>query len=115
MLASGARKLAVQVDEGGDPQADRMAQRKQGTVETLIPDYIKDRKNGPHGKAWKQHTERLLLNHVQPHWGKSSTGRTCRDSDMQSVLRKYDGKPAMQNAVRNAASGFLRGRRASRS
>ncbi|GAB9246843.1 tyrosine-type recombinase/integrase [Bradyrhizobium diazoefficiens] len=99
------RKLVVQVDEGGDPQADRMAQRKQGTVEELIPDYVKDRKNGPHGKAWKQ-TERLLLNHVQPSWGKLRPGE-IRDNDMQSLLRRYAGKPAMQNAVRNAASAFL--------
>jgi integrase len=99
------RKLIVQVDDGGDPQADRMAQRKQGTVEELIPDYVMDRKNGPHGKAWKQ-TERLLLNHVQPSWGKLRPGEV-RDSDMQSLLRKYAGKPAMQNAVHNAASAFL--------
>ncbi|WP_316228595.1 MULTISPECIES: integrase family protein [unclassified Bradyrhizobium] len=99
------RKLVVQVDEGGDPQADRMAQRKQGTVEELIPDYVEDRKNGPHGKAWKQ-TERLLLNHVQPHWGKLRPGE-IRDADMQSLLRRHAGKPAMQNAVRNAASAFL--------
>lgn len=67
------RKLVVQVDDGGDPQADRMAQRKEGTVEELIPDYVKDRKNGPQGKAWKQ-TERLLVNHVQPSWGKLRPG-----------------------------------------
>jgi hypothetical protein len=99
------RKFMVQVDDGGDPQADRMAQRKQGTVEDLIPDYVNDRKNGPHGKAWKQ-TERLLVNHVQPTWGKLRPGE-IRDTDMQSLLRKYAGKPAMQNAVRNAATAFL--------
>ncbi|MGY4503740.1 integrase [Bradyrhizobium sp. GM24.11] len=101
------RKLIVQVDDGGDPQADRTAQRKQGTVEELIPDYVKDRRSGPQGKAWKQ-TDRLLVNHVQPSWGKLRPGE-IKEQDMQSLLRKYAGKPAMQNAVRNAASAWTKG------
>jgi hypothetical protein len=58
-----------------------MAQRKKGSVEELIPDYLNDRKNLPHGKAWKR-TERLLLNHVQPSWAKLRPAE-IRDADMQ--------------------------------
>jgi integrase len=108
-----AREILIEVSRGGDPQADRAALRKKGTIEELVPDYVADRKQGKTskrgrrtgGKSWQQ-TERLLRLHVVPRWGKLRPGEVA-ESDVESLLRAYDGKAGMQNAIRAAASGFF--------
>lgn len=108
-----AREVLVEVDKGGDPQADRAALRKRGTIDELVPAYVADRKVGrahkrgrrTGGKSWK-HVERLLRLHICPVWGKLRPAEVL-DSDVEALLRKYAGKPGMQNAVRAAASSFF--------
>src|SRR5579862_1075738 len=63
-----AREVLHQVDGGKDPQAERKAQRLEGTFEELATRYVElhaKKKN----RSWEQ-ADALVRRHALPKWGK---------------------------------------------
>lgn len=105
-LAS-ARKLAgrvmYQVAEGGDPIAERRAERGTGTFEELAARYVSEyakRKN----RSWKQSDDNVRR-YLLPRWGKMSATEITR-ADVKAMMRSVD-KPSAANQTLKAASAIF--------
>jgi integrase len=102
-----ARKLAsrvmFKVAEGGDPAAERKAERGRGTFEELATRYIEEfaqRKN----KSWKQ-ADALVRKNVLPRWAKMQAADISR-ADVKAIIRKIDA-PIVANQTLAAASAIF--------
>jgi integrase len=99
-----AGKAAVQVAEGIDPQAERMAERGAGTLEELAMRYRTEfacKRN----KSWRQPAA-LIDRYILPTWGKLRASDIKR-ADVAGVLARLDETPALANQVLAAASAIF--------
>jgi integrase len=102
-----ARELAAEamlaVARGGDPAADKKAQRSQGTFEELAARYLEEHAK-KHNKSWPQ-ADRLVRKHLLPFWGKLQAASITR-SDVKSVLSRIP-HAVLSNQVQAAASAIF--------
>ena len=93
----------VQVAEGGDPYADRLALRGRGSFEQVAARYVTEyasRKN----KSWRQ-AETLVTRYLLPRWAKLDVG-SIRRADVKSAIAAITG-PVLANQVLAAASAIF--------
>jgi integrase len=102
-----ARQLAAEtmlaVARGGDPAADKKAQRSQGTFEELAARYVAEyamKRN----KSWKQ-ADRLVRMELIPVWGKLQVAAITR-TDVKSLMARIT-KPVLANQAIAAASAIF--------
>jgi integrase len=95
-----ARKVLLQVADGIDVQADRMAQRDAGTFEELATRYV-DEYAKKRNKSWRQ-GKRLIDRYVLPRWGRLSAAEITR-SDARRLFASIEA-PVLANQVLRAAS-----------
>ena len=102
-----ARKLAgrimFKVAEGGDPCAERKAQRSKGTFEELAARYVEEhakRRN----RSWKQ-ADALVRRHLMPRWGKLQVASITR-SDVKAAMTSITA-PVVANQTLAAASAVF--------
>jgi integrase len=79
-----ARKIMNQVADGKDPQAERKAQRLEGTFEELARRYVEECAKGKN-KSWEQ-ADALVRRHALPKWGKLQVATITRD-DVKALMR----------------------------
>jgi integrase len=100
---------AAEVAQDRDPQADRIAKRGEGTFSELYAGtdgtggYLKSAK--AKNKSWKQ-ADRLVRGNLLPVWKRLQPTEIAR-ADVRRLLRRFDDKPAMHNAVLSAASAIF--------
>jgi integrase len=102
-----ARQLAAEtmlaVARGGDPAADKKAQRSQGAFAELATRYLEEHAKR-HNKSWPQ-ADRLVRKHLLPFWGKLQAAAITR-SDVKSVLMRIP-HAVLANQVQAAASAIF--------
>jgi hypothetical protein len=110
LLLSDARRLAarvmLQVAEGIDPQAEKIAQRRAGTFDELADAYL-DRHAKLKHKSWKQ-ADALVRNHLRPKWGKlpaADIGRADVRAMTVNDARACDRRAATR--VKKSRTSFL--------
>lgn len=102
-----ARKLAgrvmYQVAEGGDPAAERAAERGRGTFAELATRYVEEyarKKN----KSWQQ-TDGQLKRHVLPKLGRMAAAEITR-ADVKSMFRRINSPTSANLALASASAVF---------
>jgi integrase len=102
-----ARRLAgrvmFQVAEGGDPAAERMAQRGQGTFQELAEAYV-ERYAKQKNRSWKQ-ADSLVRKYLLPRWGKLKAADIGR-ADVKQVMARITA-PQVANQTLAAASAIF--------
>jgi integrase len=98
-----ARALRVQVDNGIDPQADKVAQRSAGTFEELAQRYV-DEYAKKKNKSWHQ-ADALIRRYSFRRLGKLSAATIAR-ADIEGVIAAID-KPMLANAVLASLSAIF--------
>jgi integrase len=98
-----AAKIMVQVAEGGDPQADRKAERSSGTFEELANSYV-ERYAKRENKSWQQ-ADTLVKKHLIPKWGKLKAADITR-SDVNAMMKRINA-PIVANQVLASASAIF--------
>jgi Arm DNA-binding domain len=103
---AAARKLAgkimTRVADGEDPQADRKAERNQGTFEELAKSYV-DQYARRENKSWKQ-ADALVKKHLIPKWGKLKAADISR-SEVKRISKI--NAPIVANQVLASASAIF--------
>jgi integrase len=97
-----ASKVLLQVAGGEDPQAQRQAQRSQGTFQELTTLYIEHAKKK--NKSWKQ-TDNHIQRYLLPRWGKLQAKAVTR-ADAKAMLAGIKA-PVLANQVLAAASSIF--------
>jgi integrase len=99
-----ANKVMLQVAEGVDVQAERIAERGKGTFEELALRYRNDyaRKRN---KSWKQPAA-LIDKYILPSWGKLRAADIKR-ADVERVFARLGDTPILANQVLAAASAIF--------
>jgi hypothetical protein len=92
----------VRVDDGEDPQADKQAERSDGTFEELANAYVEEyaKKN----KSWRQ-AKNLIDRNLIPRWGKLKAAAITR-ADVKSAIGKIEA-PIVANQTPAAASAVF--------
>ena len=100
-LLAGEAMLAVA--KGGDPAADRKAERSHGTFEELATQYVEQyaKKNN---KSWVQ-ADALVRRHLIPKWGKLQAVVITR-SDVKAMMASIEA-PIVANQTKAAASAIF--------
>jgi integrase len=93
----------LQVAEGADPQAERMALRGQGTFAELASRY-RDQYAKRKNKSWKQ-ADALVRRWLLPRWGKLQAQAITR-ADVRAALARITA-PVLANQVLAAASAIF--------
>jgi integrase len=97
-----ARKLRVQVDDGKDPQALKLARLSAGTLEDVAGRYLEYAKTK--NKSWEQ-ADRLVRNHLLKRFGKLPVTAITHDHIEQ--LKSAIAAPVMANQVLAATSAIF--------
>jgi len=101
-----ARKVAAEamlaVIRGGDPAADRQAQRSAGTFEELAGQYLEraERKN----KSWRQ-ADKIVRRYLMPKWAKLQ-GSAITRADVRSLVGRVEA-PVLANLILAHASAIF--------
>jgi integrase len=98
-----AREIMFAVAKGGDPAADRRAERNAGTFADLHAQYLEQhakRRN----KSWRQ-GDALIRRHVLPWFAKLSVASISR-ADVRNMVARIDG-PIAANQVLAAVSAVF--------
>jgi integrase len=98
-----AAKIMLQVAEGKDPQAERMAQRDAGTLAELAERYVNEHAK-QRNKSWAQ-ADRLVKKYLLPKWGKLDAKTVARADVLQMMSRIK--APVLANQVLAAASAVF--------
>jgi hypothetical protein len=98
-----AGKLMVQVAEGGDPHADRLALRGRGSFEQVAQRYLKEHAS-KRNKSWRQ-ADALVTKHLLPRWAKLDIG-SIRRADVKAAIAAI-AAPILANQVLAAASAIF--------
>jgi integrase len=98
-----AGKLMVQVAEGGDPHADRLALRGRGSFEQVSQRYLKEHAS-KRNKSWRQAVA-LVTKHLLPRWSKLDIG-SIRRADVKAAIMAI-AAPVLANQVLAAASAIF--------
>jgi integrase len=98
-----AGKIMVQVAEGGDPHADRLALRSRGSFEQVAKRYVEEyakKKN----KSWRQ-GDTLVRRYLLPRWAMLDIGSIKR-ADVKAAIAAIEA-PILANHVLAAASAVF--------
>jgi integrase len=95
-----AAKAALAVAMGGDPAADKKAERGAGTFAELHTRYLEEHAKR-HNKSWKQ-ADALIRRHVLPRWGKLKAATVTR-GDVKAMMAKI-AAPIVANKTLAALS-----------
>ena len=98
-----AAEVILAVAKGGDPAAEKRAQRHRGTFAEVADRYVAEyarRQN----KSWKQ-ADALVRRHLLPRWGKLPAHSISR-SDVRSLMSRIEA-PIVANQVLAAASAIF--------
>jgi integrase len=98
-----AGKIMVQVAEGQDPHADRVALRGRGSFAEIAQRYVEQhakRRN----KSWGQ-ADALVTKYLTPRWARLDIG-TIRRADIRSAIAAIE-RPVLANQVLAAASAVF--------
>jgi integrase len=98
-----AGKVMVQVAEGGDPHADRLALRGRGSFEQVARRYV-DEHASKRNKSWQQ-ADRLVAKYLLPRWAKLDIG-SIRRADVKAAIAAI-AAPVLANQVLAAASAIF--------
>jgi integrase len=102
-----ARMLAAEtmlaVARGGDPAAEKKAQRGAGTFAELASRYVEEHAKREN-KSWRQ-AEALVRRYVLPRWGKLQSATLAR-ADVKAMMRSIDA-PVLANQVLAAVSAIF--------
>lgn len=98
-----AAEAALAVAKGGDPAADRKAQRSRGTFEELAAQYVREYAS-KQNKSWKQ-ADTLVRRYVIPKWGKLQAAAITRN-DVKTLMSDI-AAPVLADQVLAAASAIF--------
>jgi integrase len=102
-----ARVLAAEtmlaVARGGDPAAEKKAQRGSGTFAELAKRYVEEHAKREN-KSWRQ-GEALVRRYVLPRWGKLQSATLAR-ADVKAMMRSIDA-PVLANQTLAAVSAIF--------
>ncbi len=98
-----AAEAILQVAKGGDPAADRRAERGSGTFGELHARYLEEHAR-KRNRSWAQ-ADALIRRHVLARWGKLPAKSISR-RDVKALLAKIDG-PIAANQVLAAISAVF--------
>lgn len=98
-----AAEAMLKVAKGGDPAAERRAQRSRGTFEELASAYV-ERHAKKNNRSWRQ-AEALVRRHLLPRWGKLQAASITR-GDVKATMAGIDA-PIVANQVLAAASAIF--------
>lgn len=98
-----AAKIMVQVAEGKDPYADRLALRDRGSFEQVAARYVAEYAS-KRNKSWRQ-AEALVARHLLPKWAKLDIG-SIRRADVKTGIAAIT-RPVLANQVLAAASAVF--------
>jgi integrase len=98
-----ANKIMLQVANGVDPQAERMAERGRGTFEELATRY-RDEYAKKRNKSWRQ-ADALVRRWLLPRWGKLQAHAITR-ADVRATMARITA-PVLANQVLAAASAIF--------
>jgi integrase len=100
MLAAEAMLAVVR---GGDPAAEKKAQRGQGTFGELASRYVEEHAKREN-KSWQQ-GEALIHRYALPRWGKLQSASLAR-ADVKAMMRSIEA-PVLANQVLAAVSAIF--------
>jgi integrase len=104
---SAARTLAAEtmlaVAKGGDPAAEKQAERGAGTFAELADRYV-EQHTKKHNKSWKQ-ADGLIRRYVLPRWGKLQASAITR-ADVKAMVARIEA-PILANQTLAAASAMF--------
>ena len=98
-----AGKLMVQVAEGEDPHADRLALRGRGSFEQVATRYVTEHASKKN-KSWRQ-ADALVARYLLPRWAKLDIG-SIRRADVKAAIAAI-ARPVLANQVLAAASAIF--------
>ena len=98
-----AGKTMVQVAEGADPHADRLALRGRGSFEQVAQRYLEEHAK-KRNKSWRQ-ADALVRRYLLPRWAKLDIG-SIRRADVKAAIAAI-GAPVLANQVLVAASAIF--------
>ena len=93
----------VQVAEGGDPHADRLALRGRGSFEQVARRYLEEHAS-KRNKSWRQ-ADALVTKYLLPRWAKLDIG-SIRRADVKAAIAAI-AAPVLANQVLAAASAIF--------
>ena len=96
-------KLMVQVAEGGDPHADRLALRGRGSFEQVAKRYVTEHAS-KRNKSWRQ-ADALVTRYLLPRWARLDIG-SIRRADVRCVIASI-AAPVLANQVLAAAGAIF--------
>jgi integrase len=102
-----ARVMAAQamlnVAKGGDPAADKRAERGAGTFAELAAKYVEQHAK-KHNRSWPQ-ADALVRRHVLPRWGKLRAAAITR-GDVKNLMAKIDAPIAANQVLASVSAIF---------
>jgi integrase len=98
-----AGKTMVQVAEGGDPHADRLALRSRGSFEQVAQRYLEEHAK-KRNKSWRQ-ADALVRRYLLPRWAKLDIG-SIRKADVKAAIAAIAAR-ILANQVLAAASAIF--------
>jgi integrase len=98
-----AARIMVQVAEGGDPYADRLALRGRGSFEQVAARYVAEYAS-KRNKSWRQ-AETLVARYLLPRWAALDIG-SIRRADVKAAIAVITA-PVLANQVLSAAGAIF--------
>jgi integrase len=98
-----AAEVMLAVAKGGDPAAEKRAQRNRGTFAELHTRYVEEYAQ-KHNKSWKQ-ADALVKRHLLPRWAKLPAHSISR-ADVRATIGKIKA-PIVANQTLAAASAIF--------
>lgn len=98
-----AARIMVQVAEGADPYADRLALRNRGSFEQVAARYVTEYAS-KRNKSWRQ-AETLVTRYLLPCWANLDIGSICR-TDVKAAMAAITA-PVLANQVLAAAGAIF--------
>jgi integrase len=98
-----AAKAMLKVAKGGDPAADRAAERSAGSFSDLAAKYVEQHAK-KHNKSWKQ-ADALVRRFALPRWGKLPASAVAR-GDVKQMMARIE-RPVIANQTLAAVSAIF--------
>jgi integrase len=98
-----AQEIMLAVAKGGDPAADRRAERNRGTFTEVAERYVEEHAK-KHNKSWKQ-ADALVRRFLLPKWGKLPAHSITR-ADVRALIGRISA-PVVANQTLAAASAVF--------
>jgi integrase len=98
-----AQEAMLAVAKGGDPAAEKRAERGAGTFADLAQRYVEQHAK-KHNKSWRQ-ADRLMRSYVLPKWSKLQASSVSR-GDVKALMARIDA-PVLANQVLAAVSAIF--------